>query len=747
MTWRSTCVVSLAALAAVFSFAFAASVFDIEYPIPELGNCADRLECKTYCNSPDNAEACFEFAKKYGLADSRTEEKINQVRKLAEDPGPGGCDSRESCEEYCKDPNHSEECIDDAVRRGFMSKEEAERSRKFAAGGPGGCRGDECRTYCDDVAHENECFEFAAENGFIDKQEVERIRDLKKKFDKQEGPGGCKNERDCRMYCDNPDHTEECVDFAEKNGFMTSEEAKRIKKIGLAGGPGGCKGAEACRTYCEDPEHQQECIDFAEREGLMSKDEVAQARKFVGKTGPGGCKGERECRAFCDNPDNSETCLAHAEQEGLMPKEEIDRARKFLNASKDGGPGGCKGAQCRDYCENPEHRDECFDFAKKQGLIRPEEEQQFDIGRKLDQKMRESGGPGGCKTENECRAYCSNPSQVEECVAFASTHAGVSQEDAVELLRQFAEHRFGPPPPPGGPQRGSMPMGPPGGFRQFEEGSLRRFEEFRQLEEKFRGGDEFPERPPFEGEEDRGDKSMSRPYMATGPGGCASPDECIKYCIEHKDECFNFGPTGRPQTLPSEGGFPPGRNFEAPRLRGDLFNNPRSDNQDFDARSGQQQMDFRREDEGNRPNGGIAPPNDMRQFRDEFQRQYQERFWQETERQMQQMPIDPRASELPVERMIPQRPMVPLDPERERMMVPLIPEGWTFPEQPTQPQFAPPPGEFQPPPEGHFEGPTQTPMLEPVPALEPAPDPTRETSYLFPPLQLAGVLFSTFFGY
>jgi len=701
MTWKSACAISLVAFVAVVSVALAASIFDIEYPIPELGNCADRLECKAYCNNPDNAEACFEFAKKYGLADSRTEEKINQVKKLAEDPGPGGCDSRESCEEYCKDPNHSEECIDDAVRRGFMSQEEAERSKKLANGGPGGCRGDECRVYCDDVAHENECFEFAAENGFIDKQEVERIRDLKKKFDQQEGPGGCNNERDCRMYCDNPDHTEECVDFAEKNGLMTSEEAQRIKKIGLAGGPGGCKGNE-CRTYCEDPEHQQECIDFAEREGLMSKDEVAQARKFVGKTGPGGCKGERECRAFCESPDNAEMCLTHAEQNGLMPKEEIERARKFLNASKEGGPGGCKGVGCRDYCEDPEHRDACFDFAKKQGLIRPEEERQFDMGKKLDQKMKESGGPGGCKTENECRAYCSNPSHVEECVAFASTHAGVSQEDAVELLRQFREHRFGSPPPPGGPQRDFTPMGPPGGFRRFEEESLRRFDEFRQLEEQFRGGDVFPGRPPFEGEKGRGDGLPNRPFMATGPGGCTSPDECIKYCIEHKDECFNFGPPGKPMIRPPEGGVPPGKNF------------------------------------------GTPPPNDMRQFQSEFQSQYQEQF-------QQPQPFMEGGAPL-------QRPIIPFDPERERIMHQLIPEGWVFPEQPIQPQFAPPPGEFQlppdgmfqPPPEGHLEEPTQAPVLEPVPSLEPTPtpstEPLRETSYRSPLLQLAGVLFSTFFG-
>ena len=888
---KSVLVFSVAALAAAFSFAFAASIFDIEYPIPELGNCADRLECKTYCNNPDNSEACFEFAKKYGLVDSKTEEKIKRVQSLQKESGPGGCNSRESCEEYCNNPDHAEECIDDSMRRGFMSKEEGARAKKMAKGGPGGCRGDACRVYCNDSAHEDECFEFAADNGFIEKKEVERIRGFKKTFGKKpEGPGGCKNERECRTYCDEPDHIEECLDFAEKNGLIKPEDAQKMKRIGLAGGPGGCKGERACREYCDNPDNQKECIDFAEREGLMSPEEVKMARKVSEKGGPGGCRGPKECQQFCDNPDNAEMCLVHAEQEGLMPKEELERARKFLNASKDGGPGGCKGRQCEDYCGNPEHQDECFEFAKKQGLIRPEDERNFEVGKKLDQKMRESGGPGGCKNEQECRHYCTNPDNVEECVAFASAHAGVSREDSLQMLRDFTERRFGPPRPPGPP--GGGPRGPmmdlrgmpPGDFDRFEEEAMRRFDEFRLLEENFRGGGEggfpgisgFSQPGPggdggFSGEQHSlgpkgpgfgppsgGEGGRDGPqYMVTGPGGCTSPDECIKYCVEHKEECFNFGPPGRPQVRPPEGGVPPGRDFGTPQLRGNLFNEFRQNEQQsgmgggggsasvritkdnlggvklfirdpngiksftleptggsrysgdvsgcsrefssepsFDAanfpmkatvvdcsddtfettlrgfkgvgqdRQQPQQMDFRREsEEGTRQREGFQQPpvfdirkpeveaanrNDEyrrllqfppmedgripqegypQQFQEEFQRQYEGQFQQEMNRQMQQMPIGPKDGEFPADGYFPQRPMIPLDAEREQMMAPRIPTEQA-------PTSAPAPAT------------EPVPFISPMPTPEPirdsAPPPTIEPPPQSNLLRFLGNIFNAF---
>lgn len=325
-----------------------------------------------------------------------------------------------------------------------------------------------CKAYCDDTAHSAGCFEFAQKHGLASREESAGAKILK---ETEQGPGGCQDENECRTYCNDPAHIDECLAFAEEHGFVSKEDAARVRKAGFTTGPGGCKG-DQCRDYCEDPAHHAECIEFAEKNGLMSKEEVARARKFAGKEGPGGCRGE-ECRKFCENPANQEICLEFAAREGLMPPEELERARKFLKASQEGGPGGCKGQECRTYCEDPAHQDECFEFAKKQGLINPEDEKRFETGKKIRQKMQETGGPGGCKTEEECHAYCSDPGRVEECVAFGAAHGGIPEGEVRQMLKDFQEHRF----------EAQGGFRPPEEFRRFEEEAHRRFQEFRELEQ------------------------------------------------------------------------------------------------------------------------------------------------------------------------------------------------------------------------------------------------------------------------
>ncbi len=538
--------------AGIFGFsllASASSPFDITFPIPELGNCQDEVECRTFCDSFANKDACIGFAQQHGLASDDQVERVRQLPSV----GPGGCESELGCRAYCEESNHVEECLDFAEEHTLIGKEELGKIREFSKEAPGGCRDSkECRAYCEDANHQEECFAFAEKHNLIPKEELERGRALSK----QGGPGGCKGASECRAYCQASIHAEECVDFAVKHGFLNKEDATRMKKLAVLGGPGGCKGEE-CRTYCEDPAHQPECIKFAEENGFMTPEDAARARKFAGKTGPGGCKGE-QCRTFCESPGNEQVCLEFAEREGLMPAEEVARARKFLTVSEQGGPGGCKGLECRDYCQDPARQDECFQFAKGNGLLRPEDEQNFEAGRKLQKVVQESGGPGGCKNDQECRVFCTDASHVEECVAFGATHGGIPEDQVRDMLRQFTEQKF----------QGPGEFRPHGDFERFEQESRQRFEEFRQLEQQFRGpgtsgflgAKGFPQVPGFEQQE--GAPSFGE---FAGPGGCASPAECIKYCTEHKEECFSFGPPGQPGATPPEGGIPPGREFGPPK--------------------------------------------------------------------------------------------------------------------------------------------------------------------------------------
>ena len=172
-------------------------------------------------------------------------------------------------------------------------------------------------------------------------------------------------------------------------------------------------------------------------------------------------------------------------------------------------------------------------------------------------------------------------------MAFAAAHGGVPPEQARRMLKQFTEQRLN--------AAGPGKFGPPQDFRRFEEEASRRFEEFKLLEQNFRGEGapqfsgqfpggpgEFPGKPgEFPGGPGGQGEFQGGPAFV-GPGGCTSPQECIKYCAEHKEECFG-GPqggqgdqAGRPQrgSESQQGGRPGG--FEGfggplPQLRGNLI--------------------------------------------------------------------------------------------------------------------------------------------------------------------------------
>src|SRR3989344_3809194 len=405
---------------------------------------------------------------------------------------------------------------------------------------------DECRTYCEDPANKEVCLDFAEKHNLIPKEQIKAA----KKVLKEGGPGGCRNEKDCRTYCDNPGNADACLAFAEKEGLVSPKELKIAREVLKQGGPGGCRGEE-CRKYCQDPAHIKECVDFGKKHGLISEEDAKRA-ELMAQGGPGGCRGP-ECRDYCEKPENQEACLTFAEQEDMMPKEEIERAKNFIKLAQEPGPGGCKGAECRTYCEDPVYQEECFAFAKEHNLISEKEQERFKRGMELGQKVKESGGPGGCKSEEECRSYCGDTGNVEECIAFGSAHANISQEEAMRMMREFNRELSG------------REFRPEKEFEQMEGEQFRKFEEFRQLEREFRGKSEVFGAPPSVGIKEEGVKKA----QFIGPGGCASPDECIKYCKEHREECFSFGAPGQPQARPGEGGIPPGP--EAPRFRTDFL--------------------------------------------------------------------------------------------------------------------------------------------------------------------------------
>ncbi|MBI3671825.1 hypothetical protein HY249_03455 [Candidatus Azambacteria bacterium] len=361
--------------ALVFAFSFFANAqnpFNISFPIAELGNCGSMNECKAYCDLPENSAACMSFAESRGIAKKPEikHDKANEV--LAQKAGPGGCTSRESCDAFCRNPDNRETC-----------------------------------------------FNFAKENGLIPK---EKLAEIENEIKPKEGPGGCTSRESCEAFCKNPDNAQVCLDFAVNTGRISKDEADTLlqgmkyeKNRGMQ--RGGRRGPE----------------------GKIDKQKADEV--LAQKAGPGGCTTKDECEAFCQNPDNVQTCLDFAVANDLIPKDQAENMKKMMTQE---GPGGCRGIECKAFCEKPENAEACFKFAKENGLIDEQEAKHFEKSREIIKKLEgQGGGPGGCKGGDECRAYCSDPTHIDECAAFSANAGFADPEKVRESLKEFSSFEDG----------------------------------------------------------------------------------------------------------------------------------------------------------------------------------------------------------------------------------------------------------------------------------------------------------------
>lgn len=320
---------------------------DIVFPVVELGNCQDEQECRAYCDNPAHITQCVAFAEKYNLLSQSEIEKAKKFQSIGA-VGPGGCTSEKACEAYCENVNNIEECLAFAEQNGFMEQGELEEARKVAqalrqgAKLPGGCTGkDSCEEYCSDSSHMKECVEFAEKAGFMSSEELREAKQVLKALDAGVSfPGNCKGKNECDAYCDEPSNIEECMEFAIAAGFIPPDEvedAKRMLPLMKAGKmPGACKqGKEQCEAYCSQDENIEECTVFFTEAGFMTQEDAEMFRKTKGK-GPGDCKGREECEAFCNDSANQQTCFEFGKAHGLIAEEDLQNMEEGMARFREG---------------------------------------------------------------------------------------------------------------------------------------------------------------------------------------------------------------------------------------------------------------------------------------------------------------------------------------------------------------------------------------------------------------------------
>ncbi len=339
------------------------------------------------------------------------------------------------------------------------SAQEIDKNRAIeivqSQGGPAGCSSEEsCRTFCDNPDNVEICINWARQNGLISSAEASKAEKLAKVGREFSGPGRCQSREECERFCGEPQNHNVCLDFAVQQGFLTSNEAERIKEfrrqakkefeveieidpdfdkdrarqiLETQGGPGGCQTFEECAQFCDQPQNQEVCFQFAERHSLFkNKEHAEKIKKIISEGGPGRCRGERQCRAFCENPDNFEACIEFAQKHEFIKPEQVEKAKRGIQALKEGGPNGCKSPkECEEICRKQENQNACFEWAKKHRFV---SEEQIRMMEEFKQRREEFKPPEGFAPPEHSPfpspAFTVSPEHIKTCAEKGGFWAG-----------------------------------------------------------------------------------------------------------------------------------------------------------------------------------------------------------------------------------------------------------------------------------------------------------------------------------
>src|SRR3989344_4603611 len=237
----------------------------------------------------------------------------------------------------------------------------------------------------------------------------------------------------------------------------------------------------------------------------------------------GNCGSAGECRDYCEDLEHASVCIAYAKANNLLSEEDEKTLDEFSDVIENGGPGGCKTEEsCGAYCEDTANFKECLEFVKKHNLLTDDEIKEIEkaveaIG---------NGGPGGCTKEEECRIYCEDIDHIVECLDFVEKF-NLESADNLKEMRQVADAKKSGVPFPGNCKTKESCM-------KYCEGPTHSVECM-----------EFALKTGLMPKEDVEAANKILPYLKSGgklPGGCVTKESCDAYCESdaNVNECADF---------------------------------------------------------------------------------------------------------------------------------------------------------------------------------------------------------------
>jgi len=252
--------------------------------------------------------------------------------------------------------------------------------------------------------------------------------------------GNCRNQFECKLFCDIPNNTPLCWSFNRYNpdnqilGITTVSDEETARKNNITFPIvelRNCKDVIGCREFCRNEKNKAICTDFAINKNLqktrvkqLTSDILAKAKKEL------GCSSPTSCHNFCRKTENSLICQSFGEKNDLIKKAASRSASLSLEVlTKAKTDLGCSTElSCKLLCENPDNKRRCSAFAAKYLTATTSGQQKTEIPKERELYCQKnpkdcpgflesvnsssSGnqniylGPGGCKTEKECYLYC-----------------------------------------------------------------------------------------------------------------------------------------------------------------------------------------------------------------------------------------------------------------------------------------------------------------------------------------------------
>ena len=221
-------------------------------------------------------------------------------------------------------------------------------------------------------------------------------------------------------------------------------------------------GKNAIRTTCDSAFQNRNiglakaCGEFAVKNGLADKNEVEEGLKIFESFASKPQINFDDCR------NNPESCRDFMPEEFRKDFDSEIKIYEIMKAEMGFDPVECErgnvdfeiGRKCFEASKKalPKLKEIAADYPEVQRMI---SEIEFGLKRETEQNQRgddfgkffnQQGGPGGCKNEQECFAYCNDPAHGAECISFGAKHEVFQGNEAVERFQRYNDVLTSPSP-------------------------------------------------------------------------------------------------------------------------------------------------------------------------------------------------------------------------------------------------------------------------------------------------------------